>query len=430
MGSVFEYAGITKCDIRHLPCCLGVALAMILGLLGGQKCYSQGDPELLRLVADGYEANLERLRTWRGTAIRRVERAPSQSSDGNMPLGFKEEIAEQLKFVADRDKDAALWYGTLLKPVLQSSESKPRSSRVNSGMNKGNYHYQMDAMREPESDPRTKRILLAYSKDAVSHGLQVEEFDPVWVLVQDLGASGTMGEALRSCAQSIENKTPAPEGAGYKLERKGDVVTIEIYGPSEGGGISRSSYVFDLSRGCSLVGQHNIDSHSEHHWELAYEEHNGVFVPTEISRLTRNKDGALRHHIVFTTQMVNEPVSESEFSYEALGLRPGDYVVDHMLGGLKYQWKLATEVTDEAVAGSGDVPRLQQTKNSIDSGGKTERRVLPSPAEGVVATAQSTQQTRVPLVLVGLGVSGIAAITVLVVIVVKLKGKDRRAQIR
>lgn len=278
----------------------------------------------------------------------RVGKSPPQPLKGKMPLNFKEKTVEQLKFVADRDKDAASWYGILAGQKNRKSEGKPQSSRINSGMNKGKYHYRMDSMREPELDPRHKRILLAYSKDAVSHGFQNIEFDPVWVLIHDLGAHGTMGEALRKWAEGIENKIPIPEGHGYNIKREGDVVTIEIYGPddeTQEGGTSSSSYVFDIAKGCSMVGQHHVSSRSETHWELDYEEHSGVFVPREISLVDRNKDGGLRHHIVFTTEMVNEPVSESEFSYEALGLRPGDYIVDHTKGGERSQCLLTAGTT-------------------------------------------------------------------------------------
>lgn len=332
MGYTIKYVGKKKCDVRHFPWHLLVLLTLMSGLLGG--CRGQEDPELLKFIADGYEANLELLRTWRGTAIRRVGKSSSKSSNGSMPLNFKEETVERLKFVADRDKDAASWYGIPVVKKDPDSESKPQWVRVNSGMNKGKYYYRMDVMREPEQYQRHERILLVYG--AVSHGIQLDEFDPVWVLIHDLGAHGTMGEGLRKWAEAIENKIPPPEGAGYNIERNGDVVTIKFYGrddESEGGGIFRSSYAFDISKGCSMVGQHHVSSRSETHWELDYEEHNGVFVPREISHVHRNKDGGLHHHIVFTTEMVNKPVSESEFTYEALGLRPGDHIVDHTKGG-------------------------------------------------------------------------------------------------
>jgi len=352
MGYIIEYAGKIRCRTRHLRWHLLLALLLALTLLGGQKCYSQDDQGLLRFIAEGYEANLGRLRTWRGTAIRREGRSPAQPLDGKMPLSFKAKTVEQVQFVADRDKDAALWYGSLAGQKNRNSEGKPLSSRINSGMNRGGYHYRMDIMKEPELERR----LLVYSKASVSHGFQNVEFDPLWMLIEDLGAHGTMGDALRNCAQDIEKETPLPEGHGYKIERKGDVVTFKIYGrvPDREGGFisSRSSYVFDISKGCSMVGQHHVSSRSETHWKLDYEEHNGVFVPKEITRVKRDKSMGLHHQIVFTTEMVNEPVSESEFSYEALGLRPGDYIVDHTKGGLRYRWREDFSI-DEALEGTG-----------------------------------------------------------------------------
>lgn len=340
MIQAISYATAKKCDARHLSWRLLIVSTLLPGLLGGQKCFSREDPELLRFIADGYEANLKKLRTWRGTAIRRVGRSSSQSSKGDMRLNFDEETVEQLKFVADRDRDAASWRGV---PVIQkdpNSEPQRQSVRVNSGMNNGKYHYRMDVMREPEKHQGHERILLVYGKNAVPHGIQLEEFDPVWVLIEDIGAHGTMGEALRNWAQGIEDEMPIPEGHGYNVERKGDVVAIKFYGPddTEEGGTSYSSYVFDISKGCSMVGQHHVSSQSETHWELDYEKRNDVFVAKQISRVRRDKDGVLRQHVAFKTMTVNKPVSESEFSYEALGLRPGDHIVDHTKGGKRSIW--------------------------------------------------------------------------------------------
>jgi hypothetical protein len=360
MGYIMEYAGEIRCRTRDVQCELLAALMLVLGLLGGQKCYGLGtqeeEIELLRFMADGYEANLDRLRSWKGTAIMRKGIPPVQPLDGRMPLSFKEDTVEQLKFVADRDKDAGLWYGTLAGKKDVGSEGKLRSLPVNSGMNKGEYHYRMNAISEPQLNPRSKRRLLIYSKDAVAHGFENLEFDPLWMLIEDIGAHRTMGDALRMWAETIEKKMPPPEGGGYNIERKGDVVTIKTWQPDNevgGGATFSSSYVFDISKGCSAVGQHHVSSRSETHWKLDYVEHNGVFVPKEVTYVRRRSPSkGLHHQIVFTTEMVNEPVSESEFSYEALGLRPGDYIVDHTKGGLRYRWREDFSI-DEALEGAG-----------------------------------------------------------------------------
>ncbi|KPL25093.1 MAG: hypothetical protein AMJ75_01945 [Phycisphaerae bacterium SM1_79] len=416
---------------RHAPSCLLVVLVLMMALLGEQPCSGQGDPDLMRFIADGYEANLEKLRTWRGTAVRQGSRTTGQSADSSVPSKSEEEWTEQLKFVNDRDRNTTLWYGkTIGGRYLENGEYKPPLLNLNSGMNKGEYHYKMDFREEAEFS-QSPRTLRAYSRDAVGHGLQTSEFDPVWVLVEDVGLYGDMGEHLRGWAKSIEEE-PMPE-RGYKLVRQGDLVTLDLFAPeddSEDSGTVTSRYVFDLAKGCSVVEQHHTSSVSETHWKLDYEEHRGVFVPKEIARVFANKqkgrESKTRHHVAFTTEMVNEPVSESEFEYQALGLRPGDYIVDHVKGGLRYQWHPDFGIDKAFETPSADVGpldtkgSLQPAKNETETPKKQEAQAVPVPAEEVVATGQPQQKNRI-VIAYWLGLLGILAIIVVGVLFLRRK---------
>ena|GEM_PF-6614218 len=443
MGYIIEFAGKIKCGTRHVRWQLLLALMLALGLFGERKCYcldtQKEEIELLRFLADGYEANLDQLRSWKGTAIMRKGKSPAQPLDGKMPLSFKEDTAEQLRFIADRDKDAVLWYGTVAGEKKRNSEgNRLQSSPVKSGMNKGELHYRMDAISEPQLDPRSKRRLLIYSKDALSHGFENLEFDPLWVLIEDIGAHGTMGDALRMWAETLEKKMPPPEGAGYSIERKGDVVTFKSWQLDDeigGGATFSSSYVFDISKGCSAVGQHHVSSQSETHWKLDYEDHNGVFVPKEITNVHRNKSTGIHHHIVFTTEMVNEPVSESEFSYDALGLRPGDYIIDHVKGGLQYEWKLATEVAAGVMEGLADegpaqlVGLPEKTSPKASHQPADELDTPPVASEPEFTTAQPAEQKATSTILFGLGIFAIVAVVAILVIAARLKAKNEEGAI-
>lgn len=96
MGHAVTYATAKKCDARHFSWRLLVVSTLVPGLLWGQKCFSRENPELFRFIADGYEANLKKLRTWRGTAIRRVGRSSSQSAKSGRQLNFREEAAKRV----------------------------------------------------------------------------------------------------------------------------------------------------------------------------------------------------------------------------------------------------------------------------------------------------------------------------------------------
>jgi hypothetical protein len=70
---------------------------------------------------------------------------------------------------------------------------------------------------------------------------------------------------------------------------------------------------------------------------------NDVYVPKDIRYRNLaapqdvNKRTSFTRDIHFTRQKVNEPIDESEFSLERMGLRPGDTVNDN-LRGVVYQF--------------------------------------------------------------------------------------------
>jgi len=380
--------------LRNSLSFLLMVLVLLTTFLGVQPCFAQSDPDMLRFIADGYEANIEKLRTWKGTAIRQGARKTPEPADVSIPSKIEEEWAEQIKFVSDRDRNATLWYG---KPT----EGQSPLSVVSSGMNKGEYNYKMDFSNKPEfsQEPRTLRI---YSLGTSVHGIQINEFDPVWILVQDVGLDGNMGKNLRSWAKFIEEE-PMPE-RGYKLTRQGDIITLELFAPdnnSETGGMVTSRYLFDLTKGCSVVEQEHISSRSETHWKLDYEKQGGVFVPKEITRAYKDKlkGGDTYRHVTITTEMVNKPISQSEFEYEALGLRPGDYIVDHVKGGLRYKWRqdfgideaLQTLNSDDEILDNKGTT-LQPSGNETKAPNIKQNEQAIQPAIETHAMAQSRQE--------------------------------------
>jgi hypothetical protein len=296
-------------------------LCIVSAICSGEE-FSESD--MMRLIADGYEDNLARLRTWTGSAVREAF-----NKDGTMKW------SERLYFISDRDQKANLWRGN------RNRESKEAENQItlNAGMNKGGYTYKMDFLGDLSGNLSElhKGTLLIYNEEEFPNGIYTPSFDPVWILTSTLGIGGRLGNALRAWGRMIEDN-PATKGL-YQITHEANKVKIVLYNPEDKKYFSL--YVFDLKKGCSLVESHDYGANSESHWVVDYEEHMGVFVPSKMtSKLVSKEFNSIdTRNITFTTESVNEKISPSEFQYEKLGLRPGDFILDHSAGGLHYKWR-------------------------------------------------------------------------------------------
>lgn len=322
-------------------------LIVVFWCVAATVCSGQelSDTDLLRLIADGYEDNLTRLRTWTGSAVRE---AFDEGGEGEGDVKW----SERLEFLADRDQKANLWRGNRIR----QSEEINQTIELNSGMNKGGYTYKMDFLGDRSGNYSDLRrgTLLIYNEEVFPKGIFTPSFDPIRELTVTLGVDGQLGGALRVWADDIENN-PGPEGS-YQIIREDSKVTLILYSIDDAGKVNKncfSLYAFDLKKGYSLVESHDLDAQGdESHWTLDYEEHNGVYVPNKITAKLvdgKNKSSAIRN-ILLSTKSVNEEIPSSEFQFEKLGLHPGDYILDHSAGGLRYRWKAFDVIEDDVEA--------------------------------------------------------------------------------
>ena len=93
-------------------------LLLLLSLSTVQTCFGEirGDIELLRTVADGYEANLAKLKTWRGQA----------NITSSISVGSGQEIVERkgeykAVFLIDRSRDAIRWTWFTIEEIEKTS---------------------------------------------------------------------------------------------------------------------------------------------------------------------------------------------------------------------------------------------------------------------------------------------------------------------
>lgn len=325
-------------NVRKRRCIL---IAVLLGFTSTICSGAElSEPDLLRLIADGYEDNLSRLRTWTGSAVREA------SSEGDKPVNY----LERLDFILDRDQEAYLWRGNRTR---ESGESRKQITELNSGMNKEGYTYKMDFLgdRSGNYSKILRGTLLIYSEENFPKGIFTPSFDPIWMLTSKLSMNGGLFKKLRGVADFIENNL-IPEGS-YEIIREGSKVKIILYRILDKVNVDKNRftvYVFDLKKGYSLLESHSKDADGELHYVLDYEEHNGVFVPNKIT--ARLVSGEYKiddtRNITITTKSVNEKIPPSEFQFEKLGLRPGDYILDHSVGGIRYQWK-TSDVLEETI---------------------------------------------------------------------------------
>jgi hypothetical protein len=91
---------------------------------------------------------------------------------------------------------------------------------------------------------------------------------------------------------------------------------------------------FNMIRGDSTVGG------ERKYIEIAYERHEGVYLPKHVLRENFDADGRLksRQDMTLTASTLNEPLPPEQFSLKSLGLRDGERVIDKVNGG-EYRYK-------------------------------------------------------------------------------------------
>lgn len=93
-------------------------------------------------------------------------------------------------------------------------------------------------------------------------------------------------------------------------------------------------YVFDLTQGGSPVEWGGSSPSINAKCTRRFEKVNGVWVPKHATAhsLYTESGAVLESNITWEKNIVNEPIPETEFQPERLGVRPGDMVTDRRTG--------------------------------------------------------------------------------------------------
>jgi hypothetical protein len=135
--------------------------------------------------------------------------------------------------------------------------------------------------------------------------------------------------------------------ARYEIRRYGERVVL--FCPF-GGGFNR--FVFDCSSGCTVADYEAVGSDVKTRWTFAYEKLGGVFVPktAKYRNVATRRDKTqsfFERDTAFQNQSVNQPIADSAFTLESMGLRPGD-IVNDTLRGTTYEFSQAAPLKEPA----------------------------------------------------------------------------------
>jgi hypothetical protein len=367
----------------------------------------EGDIELLKLIADGYEANIEKLRTWKGTAaIKRFHTAIPSTGWG------ERQWESQNEFLLDRDQDAIRWYGERLKGTrtLEGKTSALGKDR-HSGMIKGKYDYRLTF---PETEKGPRNLLIIPSGQWPRNFESDDVFDPVNILTKEIYPD-VVGQLRMYHRLEVEGKWKS----GGSITREGDIVTLAMDGEFAGYGKIVSRHVFDLAKGCCLREFFTSSSASESHWKLDYEKIAGVFVMKTVAYTYKDKREGLSYastsEAVLTNEMVNERVDPAEFELDKLGLQPGDGVFDRVMGGVRYYWKKdltpheMLEQTGDTSAISMD--NIQDANSSTATKQEQAESAQPTkPNEPADESINTLSTSRRPFLWIGVVIAAVAIV--------------------
>ena len=318
-----------------------VTFATILVLIGVPTGIAEitGDTQILAVVADRYERNLAKIKTWQGEAI--VTRSVTSGSGSDQ---MHRQGKYKAEFLVDRTAKAVRYSWYTLEEVERKGGEEVRSDmNPIAGMTTDDCDYVMSYLGY-YGRPGTMRNLNIYPRDTRPRYFQGAGFDPVHILEQEIYPD--LCGQLRFYAKIGDSKTLSPG----TVVRQGDLVTLETTHEMEMG-THVEKFVFDLSKDGSLLEYYNYTpGNNKTLWTLTYEDVNGIFIPKTVSLSdSQPKSSTIsQHHAVLTNRAVNKPIGREEFSLHVLGLMVGDQIKDTRTG-LTYKF-------GEAGATEADMP--------------------------------------------------------------------------
>ncbi len=300
-----------------------VMIILMLSLLPeSSSAKIEGDLELLKLVANGYKANLDKIKIWQGKAIISHE-GPYFNPDETV----KRKIS--VEFVFDANQGAVRWYWNELERQItrKNMHSVDEKPYFTSGIVKDKTIYMLFPVPPTPERPPGFVIIKPVSLPIRSWN---DEFHPMYFFES---IEGDWYERL----MFYYEKANDPNISDGKVWRKANIVFFETLSSKTTPAIT-AYYEFDLSKGCCITKyvrkRKSADSIGREAWDYDYEEVDGVFVPKNITFSQVNSDGSKKttRIVQFIQNITNKPIEAEEFSLAKLRLMPGDIVEDSATG--------------------------------------------------------------------------------------------------
>ena len=310
--------------------------------------------ELLRQVANGWRANFESIRTWKG--VGKVTMLQKEDKEEGLVVERREADAH---FAYDAESAARRWrwHYTLLGSnktgAMKTNLRGQDFEQTSSAMFKDGAYYRFEFWDKP-SETRKHTVWIG---NADNPRIKVRDsgtdLDPLFFFRHN--RLRTVHDRLKLTIDALENPDDKYR-KGISVERQGNIVTLKSDSSS-------TIYEYDLSKGFNLVKMKKEFTSEEKQWERTYlyewQEKDGVYYPKGYS-YTEHASGkaglpvVLKREIVFEDVEFNEPLGESEFSLESLGVKPGDKVMDRIIGA---NYVYGTPDSKEAIV---DIDELEE----------------------------------------------------------------------
>jgi len=309
----------------------GAVVAFMLCCMAGIG-YSadHGDLELLKLVADIYEANQEKLKTWRGEAVVQM----LMSDDAGTLLSR----TEHASFALDKAKELYR-YNWTASDVRERREDGLRAFPdmiMNQLITQDRFYKFASDGYFVQGKPYP--TLVVEPKESAKRQARLRQFAPLRL---SCPISSDMPAHLRGLYDN------AKLFEGLRVTRTGDTVIVEQ--PAGHAKATSIRWEFAVDKGGSLTKVTTADWRSDQEWTIEYAEHGSAWVPRKSSVRCTPREGSgskkISKDIVLTSSEVNMPLSPSEFTLEALGVTQATRVSDNILG-IAY-WRGGSPMGDE-----------------------------------------------------------------------------------
>ncbi|HCO96895.1 MAG TPA: hypothetical protein DIU00_23655 [Phycisphaerales bacterium] len=297
----------------------GIIISCVLPATAGTK----GDIELLRLVATAHQANRARIRTWRGRAHIEVINA-----DAN---GIIIKDKQTVDFISDRSRGVTRWKWIHNERYVREGlqiEGHPVSDTLLEALNamttRGGFYRRAPAITTREGQ-RLNTIVI-WPPERAHRSSYSDCFDPMWYL------TGHMTKCLDDLVDRLAflYRRVKNQGASDIIAtRQGDLVFLQL-----GNENILTRHTFDLSRGGNVVKYYAHSNNGTELREWTYEQIDGAWVPKTFmfSYDVKSPDalGATSRirRVTFVENILNDPISVSQFSFKALGYQDGEQVTD------------------------------------------------------------------------------------------------------